>query len=190
MIEILRVTGAFGICGALRVFSFSHNLSHYRRIYDRDGNGHAFRILRFLGGPRLAVFLDGITDRSSAEKLKGEVFRIKKEDLPGTKKNEIYVHDLIGHEVRVIGSVARCTVVNVENHGAGDLLELSNGTQRFLVPFTQKNFPDTSSGLIFITLEAFNGFKNNVAGQCFHDFPGCISGYAGSVDGEKSSGPG
>jgi ribosomal 30S subunit maturation factor RimM len=50
-------------------------------------------------------------------------------------------------------------ITNVENFGAGDLIEISHKDDKFLVPFTRENFPDSGEE-IFMTLEAFNGFKN------------------------------
>jgi ribosomal 30S subunit maturation factor RimM len=52
-----------------------------------------------------------------------------------------------------------CSVVNVLNFGASDLLELSYDDQTFLVPFTHENFPDTDlSEYIMMTPDAFDGY--------------------------------
>jgi 16S rRNA processing protein RimM len=158
MIVILRVGGAFGIGGAVRASSYSRNLSAYKKICYKDGNEYSFRVMKFLGNSKVVISLEGIHTRTQAENLKGEFFYVKKEDLPNKEENEFYVHDLIGQKVCVIGSGIKCLITNVENFGAGDLIEISHKNKKFLVPFTAENFPNTGNE-IFITLEAFNGFK-------------------------------
>jgi 16S rRNA processing protein RimM len=158
MIVILRVVGAFGIRGAVRVFSYSRNLSVYKNIYDKGGKEYSFCVMKFLINGRAVISFSSINTRTQAEDLKGEFFYVKKNDLPDKKENEFYAHDLIGQKVCVIGSGVKCLITNVENFGAGDLIEISHKNKKFLVPFTTENFPNTSDE-IFITLEAFNGFK-------------------------------
>ncbi|MDR0968187.1 MAG: ribosome maturation factor RimM [Holosporaceae bacterium] len=158
MLEILRVTGAFGTRGALRVFSFSKNITQYKKIYDENGVEFAFRIIRFLGGVRMAASIEGVNDRNAAEALKGRIFYVKKTDLPKIAENEVYISDLIGKKARVADSDIRCEITGVENYGAGDLIEISYENEKFLVPFTKANFPD-SDNEILITAEAFDGFR-------------------------------
>ncbi|MDR0631975.1 MAG: ribosome maturation factor RimM [Holosporaceae bacterium] len=159
MIEILRVAGAFGTRGALRVVTLSHNLSHYKKVYDGQENAFSFCIIRFLGGNKLAISIENINDRNAAESLKGKIFYVKKSDLPQIRKNEVYFCDLIGREVRVMDSDIVCKITDVKNYGAGDLIEVSHGNETFLVPYTQENFPDSDDQII-MTLDAFNGFKD------------------------------
>jgi 16S rRNA processing protein RimM len=159
LIEILRVIGAFGIHGALRVFPFSKKLNCYRKIYDKNKAEFTFRVVKFCGNGRVIICIDDITDRNMAESLIGEVFYIKKSDLAKIEKNEIYLCDLIGREVHVLNSDIKCKITNAENFGAGDLIEISHDNVAFLVPFTERNFPNVGDQ-IYITSEAFNGFKN------------------------------
>jgi 16S rRNA processing protein RimM len=158
--EILRITGAFGVRGALRAWPFSVNLCNYDRIFDKHGNCFTFRVTKFLGGSRVVIAIDGVHDRDAAESLKGEVFYVKKSDLPPVGENEFYLCDLIGKDVFVADSDIQCRVTGAENFGAGDLIELSHENATFLVPFTRENFPDTNDGRLQITPEAFYGFKN------------------------------
>jgi 16S rRNA processing protein RimM len=163
LVEILRIVGAFGVRGAVRIVPFSKNLADYKKISDKDGNDFAFRILKFLGNGKAVIVLDGIDDRSQAEMLKGNIFYVKKSDLPKIQENEFYVRDLVGLDVSVIDSDARCKIVDVHNFGAGDLIELLHENKSFLVPFTRENFPDSQNSVdnqILLTKDAFDGFKN------------------------------
>ncbi|MDR2645568.1 MAG: ribosome maturation factor RimM [Holosporaceae bacterium] len=158
MIVILRVVGAFGVNGGVRVSSYSRNLSAYKKVYDKDRKEYSFRVMKFLSNGKAVISLENIHTRTQAESFKGEFFYIKKIDLPSKKENEFYAHDLVGQKAYVVGSRIKCLITNVENFGAGDLMEISHKNKKFLVPFTTENFPNAENE-IFIALEAFNGFK-------------------------------
>ncbi|MDR1551088.1 MAG: ribosome maturation factor RimM [Holosporaceae bacterium] len=165
MIEVLRVTGAFGVKGAVRVRLLTNNFSNYKKIYDEDGLEYSFFGLRFLGGTKAALFLDGITNRAAAEALKGRNYYVKKVDLPAIGENEFYLCNLLGRKVLVHNSEKEYVIVDVKNFGAGDLIELSRGNEdTFLVPFTRKNFPGEdnpdSDGSLILSAEALGWFGN------------------------------
>ncbi|MDR0677457.1 MAG: ribosome maturation factor RimM [Holosporaceae bacterium] len=159
MIKILRVVGAFGIHGFLRVFSFSEKLYSYKVVYDGNGNAYPFRIVRFIPKNMAIALIATITNRTEAERFKNCFFYIKDSDLVEKKENEFYISDLEGKEVQVINSEVRCKIVGVKNFGAGDLIEIIHGENTFFVPFTVENFPSSKNGIL-MTLEAFSGFKN------------------------------
>jgi 16S rRNA processing protein RimM len=115
--------------------------------------------MRFLAKNRVVLAIENISNRNQAESLVGTVFYVKKADLPQKNDGEFYPSDLIGRKVQVIGTDIKCLIANVENFGAGDLIEISHKNGKFLVPFTRENFPD-SGDEIFITVEAFDGFKS------------------------------
>jgi 16S rRNA processing protein RimM len=78
---------------------------------------------------RWLVRFEGITDRTGAESLRNQV--LKAEPLDGAPDGELWVHELVGAEVRDTGGTARGQVVAVEANPAHDLLVLDNGA---LVP--------------------------------------------------------
>ena len=160
MIEILRVTAAFGIKGAVRVFLYTDNINHYKKIYDRDGNEFRFKILNQKNNTAVIKF-ESVNDRNEAEKLKGISFYVKKEDLPSLNSNQFFICDLIGQKVSVIGKNVDLEIVDVKNFGAGDLIEISEkgAKDSFFIPFTKENFPETN-GEISISSETYRNFKN------------------------------
>lgn len=160
MVEILRVTAAFGIKGAVRVFLYTDDINHYKKIYDRDGNEFRFKLLNQKGGSAV-IKLDSIDNRNDAEKLKGASFYVKKEDLPKLDENQFFICDLIGQKVSVIGEDVDLEIIDVKNFGAGDLIEISEEGSKdsFFVPFTKENFPETD-GEISISFETYRNFKN------------------------------
>lgn len=159
MIEILRVTAAFGIRGAVRVFLYTDNISRYKKIYDRNGNEFCFKLLNQKSNIAVIKF-NSINDRNEAEELKGTSFYVKKEDLPKLDDDQIFICDLIGRKVTVIGKDVDLKIVDVKNFGAGDLIEIHEKRARdsFFIPFTKENFPETD-GEISISFETYRNFK-------------------------------
>lgn len=160
MVEILRITAAFGIKGAVRVFLYTDNINHYKKIYDRDGNEFRFKLLSPKGDTAV-IKIDSVDDRSEAEKLKGVSFFVKKEDLPKLDENQFFICDLIGQKVSVIGENINLKIVDVKNFGAGDLIEIleEGAKDSFFIPFTKENFPEID-GEISISSETYKNFGN------------------------------
>ena len=160
MIEILRVTAAFGIKGAVRVFLYTDNVNHYKKIYDRSGNEFYFKVLNQKNNAAVIKF-EAVDDRNEAEKLKGISFYVKKEDLPKLGSNQFFVCDLIGQKVVVTGKNVDLKIIDVKNFGAGDLIEISEegAKDSFFIPFTKENFPETN-GEISISSDTYKNFKN------------------------------
>lgn len=161
-IKILRVIGAFGIKGAVRVFLFTDQLKIYSKVFDKNGNCFSLNIKKLEPGNKAIIFLDGVSDRNIAESLKGAFFYIKRDQLPQIEDNEFYLYDLIGEKIYVENMEAVCKIKSVQNYGAGDLIELTYEKMSFLVPFTQENFPDMGTTnkpeKIYISEEAFCNF--------------------------------
>lgn len=160
MIEILRVTAAFGIKGAVRVFLYTDNINYYKKIYDGDGNEFRFKLLNQKNNTAV-IKLESISDRNAAEELKGASFYIKKEDLPELNSNQFFICDLIGQKVSVIGENIDLKIIDVKNFGAGDLIEISEAgaKESFFIPFTKENFSETDDE-ITISSETYRNFKN------------------------------
>jgi len=78
---------------------------------------------------RWLVRFEGITDRNSAEELRGATLVGEALDDPG--EGRIWVHDLVGEEIRDTAGNAFGRVTAVEANPAHDMLVLDDGT---LVP--------------------------------------------------------
>ncbi|HKH25804.1 MAG TPA: ribosome maturation factor RimM [Acidimicrobiia bacterium] len=79
---------------------------------------------------RWLVRFEGITDRDAAEELRGATILGEPLDDPG--EGRIWVHDLVGDEVRDVRGNTLGRVTGVEANPAHDLLVLDDGT---LVPY-------------------------------------------------------
>jgi 16S rRNA processing protein RimM len=155
-IVLARVLGAQGLKGAvaLRVFCadptmiLDHSLSIGTIKSITPGSKGAWNAV-----------IDGVTDRTQAEKLKGMELTIPRTDLSNdTDEDEYYVADLIGLTVlsdgRPIG-----TVLDVPDFGAGELLDIRLDTGRGLVlPFRVPYVGAIDMTARTIAITEFEGF--------------------------------
>ena len=90
-----------------------------------------------------AARLGGIKTKEQADELKGVHLFAPRDRLPSLPDDEFYYNDLIGIEVVDTGGTSLGHVKSVQNHGAGDMLELHgpeiSGTA--LLPFTREAIP-------------------------------------------------
>jgi 16S rRNA processing protein RimM len=86
---------------------------------------------------RLLVRLDGVTDRDSADALRGTVFLVDSADLPPIEDpDEYYDHQLEGLQVETVTGQPVGIVAEVLHTPAGELLAVrGEGDREVLVPF-------------------------------------------------------
>jgi 16S rRNA processing protein RimM len=85
---------------------------------------------------RLLVRLDGVSDRNTAEALRGTVFLVDSEDLPPIEDpDEFYDHQLEGLRVVTTAGQPVGTVAEVLHTAAGELLAVRAEEGEVLVPF-------------------------------------------------------
>ena len=138
-IALAAVAGAHGIKGELRLKLFAESvasLKAHKTVYI-GGEPRALRELRDANKTAIAR-LDGITDRTAAEALRGQLIEIDREALPPLAEGEYYHADLVGLPCVGPEGEELGTVAGIENFGAGDLIEvmLPNG-KRSLIPFRE-----------------------------------------------------
>lgn len=156
------ITGARGLRGDLWVKAFTadpSNLDAYGPLTDESGV-RTFR-LRVVepGGERVLARIDGITDRTAAEQLKGTELYIARAALPPAGDDEFYYADLICLDAHIIapdGAVkSEGRVRAVHDFGGGSVLEVATSELGdLLVPFTRAAVPevDLVGGRVVIAL--------------------------------------
>jgi 16S rRNA processing protein RimM len=138
-IALAAVAGAHGVKGELRLKLFSDSVESLARhpLLYVGGRELALRDVKDGGKTAIARF-EGISDRSQAEALRGQLVEIDRAALPPLEEGEYYHADLIGLPCVDEAGKPLGTVVAVENFGAGDLLEVEReGGQRSLIPFRE-----------------------------------------------------
>jgi 16S rRNA processing protein RimM len=148
LILVGRIGAAQGVRGEVRIKSFTGDpkaIASYGPLTDADGR-RAFRLskVRVLRDDMLVATLEGIGDRDAAAVLTGTDLYVRRENLPTPDDDEVYVADLIGLSAFDEAGLAIGTVVDVQNFGAGDILEVAPvaGGETLLVPFTKASVPD------------------------------------------------
>lgn len=136
-VALAAVAGAHGVKGELRLKLFAdgvESLARHSRLYV-GGRELALKDVKDGGKTAIARF-EGISDRTAAEALRGELVEVDRDSLPPLEEGEYYHSDLIGLACVDGDGMDLGTVVAVENFGAGDLLEVAReGGKRSLIPF-------------------------------------------------------
>ncbi len=112
-----KIVGAQGLCGEVRVQTYTQNPEDLKSL---KFEGMNLKFIRALPSSSV-VIMKAADDRNAAEALRGTELFIDRSALPELPIGEFYHADLIGM------SVGNNVVVAVHNFGAGDILELDSG---------------------------------------------------------------
>ena len=97
--------------------------------------------------------IDGIADRTDAEKLRGTNLYINKDTLPAPDENEFYFSDLIGLPAIDKDGNKIGKIIATDNFGAGDLIEIQPvGAESFYLPVTDETVLDISDNKIIVEI--------------------------------------
>ncbi len=138
-VALAAVAGAHGIKGELRLKLFADSVESLARHSHLYVGGRELAVLDVKDGGKVAIArFEGISDRSGAEALRGQLVEIDRDKLPPLEEGEYYHADLVGLPCVDEGGQSLGTVVAVENFGAGDLLEVERAEgKRSLIPFRE-----------------------------------------------------
>ena len=154
-IVVGSLSGAFGVLGEVRLKSFCAQpeaIAAYTPLVTE--NGRVFNRITITGQTNNALIarIDGIATKEEADALRGQSLLADRSRLPAPDEDEYYHADLIGLAVLDTGGTLLGTVKSVQNHGAGDLLEVMGAqmTASVFLPFTRAAVPtvDLTAGRI------------------------------------------
>lgn len=151
------VAGAFGVRGEVRLKSFCaipEDIGSYAPLETEDGSrSFTVTLTRPVKGG-FGARLGGIATKEQADALKGLRLYVPRDRLPALPDDEFYYSDLLGLAVFDTGGSALGKVAAVQNHGAGDILEIRGPGQKgsLLLPFTREVVPtvDLSAGRVIV----------------------------------------
>jgi len=138
-VALAAVAGAHGVKGELRLKLFADSVESLARHshFFVGGRELALRDIKDGGKTAIARF-EGVSDRSAAEALRGQLVEIDRDKLPPLEQGEYYHVDLVGLACVDESGKPLGNVVAVENFGAGDLLEVERPDgKRSLIPFRE-----------------------------------------------------
>jgi len=155
MICVGTIGGAFGVLGEVRLKSFTADptaIADYAPLYTEDKKSEFDVVLTRAINSGFAARLSGVITKEDADALKGVRLFTPRDRLPSLPDDEFYHADLIDLAVFDTGGVELGRVKSVQNHGAGDLLEIhsAGSTSTILLPFTREVVPtvDLTAGRI------------------------------------------
>ncbi|MGZ3297673.1 MAG: ribosome maturation factor RimM [Asticcacaulis sp.] len=158
LVFVAQVGAAHGVQGEFKLLSHMDDplsVLEYNPLLDMHGKPALTITAAREHKGQLLVRAEQVPDRTAADRVKGLKLYIERGDLPGTDEDEYYIADLIGLAVIDIAGAAIGTVANVDNFGAGDLLDIrpAEGANFYLL-FTAANVPevDIAGGRIVVDL--------------------------------------
>lgn len=141
---LAAITGAHGVAGEVRLKLLGDGLDALKAHKSFNSGALTLKKIRSDNkGGAVARFAE-VSGRSAAEKLRGTTLSVPRQALPQLSQDEYYHADLIGLAAhtdtgRVIGSV-----VEVQNYGATDIIEIAldpppaKGLKTIMVPMTKQ----------------------------------------------------
>ena len=128
LIKVAVIMGAHGIKGEVKLLSFLENSDFFAKsptLLDSVGKKH-FPI-KVTGNVKNAIIakIDGVSDRNTAELLKGTELFAPMNALPPPDDGEFYHSQLIGLEARLENNEKIGIVTAIHNYGAGDIVEIT-----------------------------------------------------------------
>ena len=152
---IAQVVAAHGVRGEVKLKSFTErpeDVAAYGPLESERGERRFEVKLRGVVKELFIARLSGIENRTAAEGLRGARLYVPRSALPEIAEEDSFYHtDLIGLAVEDMTGQPLGRVAAVENHGAGDVLEIETPNGRRLhLPFTRQVVPlvDLAAGRI------------------------------------------
>lgn len=151
-----EIATAHGVKGLIkvRVFAEDETLLNGTVYTSEDGSDTICIQLKNSMNTHWLAQVEGISDRTAAEALRGTKLYIDKEALPEPDEDEFYYDDLIGLAVISPEGEPIGKVIAVENFGASDLLDIkpAKGGASFYLPFTDETVPEIRDDIIIAVI--------------------------------------
>tara|TARA_Y100000031_G_scaffold40119_1_gene45474 strand:- start:82222 stop:82776 length:555 start_codon:yes stop_codon:yes gene_type:complete len=137
---VARIATAHGIKGYVRAKIFMenpHDIEDYNPLFTSETGAETLHVT--LKNPiknQWLVEIGGVSDRTEAEKLRNLDLYINADALPEAEDGAFYYKDLIGLTAYDDKGETVGKVINVDNFGSGDLLEIKPmDGESFYLPF-------------------------------------------------------
>lgn len=156
-----KITGVHGIKGLVKVTPFGDDpylIEDIRPLFTGpEGDASIELSLKQPQGSHYLAVVEGVSDRTQAEALKGTELYVPRDALPEIEEEDsYYIEDLVGLETRTEDGSVVGPVIAVHNFGAGDLLEIRQKSgETFMLPFKNETVGDVGE---FIEIKNFGEF--------------------------------
>lgn len=140
MVVMGKIVAAHGIRGWVKIQTYTEYLDS---LFDYDtwyvGNEQSwspFEVLEAdVHGKVLVAKLEGIADRTAAERYRGQLVAVPRDELPEQEEGEYYWSDLMGLAVENLAGESLGTVDTLLETGANDVLVVKGEHGETLIPF-------------------------------------------------------
>ena len=159
LICVAAIAGAFGIKGEVKLKAFTdapENCVSYGPLLSESGKVILTPSSHRLVKDALAIRCPQVSTREQAEALKSTKLYVPRENFPAPEEDEFYASDLVGLDVKTTEGKRVGKVTDVQDFGAGDLLEIKpKDSPSFFHPFTLAAVPkvDIKAGRVVIKIE-------------------------------------
>jgi len=141
---LCAIAGAFGIKGAVRLKPFTADplsVADYGPLTNEDGT-QEFELsnLSLIKGG-VSAQVKNVQNRNQAEDLRGLRLYINRAQLPDLPEDEYYYSDLLGLEIENLSGEILGKVKAIQDHGAGDIIEVMGPNGVFDIAFTRASVP-------------------------------------------------
>ena len=160
LILVGRVAGAFGVKGELKITSYTDDPVSLVRYRDLKGSDGAPALTLTTGRAHKGAVIGRaaeVATREDAEALRGLELYLPREALPPPDEDEYYLADLIGLAAVTPEGEPLGRIKNVQNFGAGDLLEIApESGPSWWSPFTREAVPEVkiADGVVVVVKPA------------------------------------
>ncbi len=166
-VELGRVVGAHALRGEVRVRWLGdgpQNLLSVASVWlgenRKDPESRCYPVLSRGSGRsgEVRLGLEGVTDRTAAEALRGQMVMIGSEDLEPLDEDEYYWHELIGFTVETLQGERVGEVQEIWDTGGHDVLVIrSDSGRQVLVPTAREIMQEIDGPTRRIRIEALPG---------------------------------
>ena len=161
-ILVADIGAAHGIRGAvkLRLYTQNPHLIFSHPLYlDETGDETIRLLMDKVTNTAVLVRIEGVNDRTAAEKWRGASLYLDRNLLPEPDDDEYYYEDLKGLTVLSTDGTQIGSVVDVENFGASDLLNIKpTAGSEFYIPFTPDYVPVVDMDAGTLTIQNYTVF--------------------------------
>lgn len=166
LLVIGKITGAHGLAGNLKVWSFAESSGTFAKgrtifLRNEDASGLDKFCIQKVSERKKGLLLNlaGITDRNLADELIGKEILIPRSTLPEPEKDTWYWQDLYGLHVwdDTLGGLG--TVDSIFPTGAHDVLVVKAGGKEVMIPMHRQFVAEVDLGAGIIRTCLPDGFE-------------------------------
>lgn len=163
LVCVAEITAAHGVRGQVKIRSFTQKAEDFASFGAlSDAAGRKAFTVKIAGKVKdfFLASIDGVTDRTTADSLRGTKLFVDRSLFPETDEDEFYITDLVGLTARTGDGEILGRIKGVYNFGAGDMIEIENMAE--YLPFSKTVFPevDVRGGFATVVLPVYVEAKN------------------------------